>query len=107
SPPQPVSRASEPRRVFLVRGEDGVGESRLLRELRVQCQVEGLPVHELVARGARAYGNFLDIAAVVLRREGHLETLEVLGGKEGKIDLDRLVEPERTDESLRSARFRK
>jgi serine/threonine-protein kinase len=107
-PPRAEGRKGRPPRVFLVRGEDGVGKTRLLRELRVQCQVEGLPVHELSARAIeRPYQPFLDLLAAVLRRERHVELLEYLGGHEGRIEIDRLVEPPGPDESLRGVRFRK
>ncbi len=105
----PSRRVEVSRTVFLVRGPDGIGKTRLLKEFRVHCQVEGIPVHEAAARGpgARLYEPFLEVLAAVLRREGETELLANLQGADGRLDVEKIAGSPSPDESLRGARFRR
>lgn len=99
-------------RVFAVTGEGGVGKSRLLRELRVLCQVQGLAVHEAKAQGldARPFAPFLEVLESVLRREGDARVLGRVQGPSGRVELGRVLElmgaVAAPDEGPRAARLR-
>ena len=80
--------------VWLVQGEPGSGKSRFLAELKVACQLEGLPCLLLRPGGVDAapYGPLREALGELLRRAGgRAELLAALQDESGAVDPGRLV----------------
>lgn len=77
--------------VALVRGEPGIGRSRLLAEAKVALQLEGTPA--LLARGGgdAPYGPLRGVLAELLRRAGRQDELARLAPDGLAVDPDRLA----------------
>lgn len=88
-----LARARAPGRpwVALVRGEPGIGRSRLLAEAKVALQLEGTPA--LLARGGgdAPYGALRGVLAELLRRAGRADELARLAPDGLAVDPDRLA----------------
>ncbi len=77
--------------VALVRGEPGIGRSRLLAEAKVALQLEGTPA--LLARGGgdAPFGALRGVLAELLRRAGRTDALSRLAPDGLAVDPDRLA----------------